>query len=323
MPSVNLPLADDRAAAPEAATAALRRFNRFYTRFAGVLGPGYMGSELSLIEARILYEIAKGQPLASKRIVEALSVDPGYLSRILRRFTQQGWIARTRGADAREHPVRLTPAGETFFSELDRATAASTSATLAHLSRDEQAGLAERLAWIEARLAGAPLPPPAIRLWQPGDMGLITAQQAVYYRNAYGWGDTMEVLIGEITSRFVRDFQDRREQCWVAERHGELLGSVFLVAETDTVARLRLLYVDPAARGHGLGRDLVGRCIAFAREAGYAELVLWTHTVLASARAIYADHGFMIERAETHDEFGKPEQSEHWRLVLQGPDAGF
>lgn len=316
MPSVNLPLPEDRAPAPGAATAALRRFNRFYTRFAGVLGPGYMGSELSLIEARILYEIATGQPVVSKRIVEALSVDPGYLSRILRRFAQQGWIARTRGVDAREHPIRLTPAGEALFSELDRVTAESTSATLAHLSRDEQAGLAERLAWIEARLASAPPAPPTIRLWQPGDMGLITAQQAVYYRNAYAWGDTLEVLIGEITSRFVRDFRPDREQCWVAERHGELLGSAFVVADSDRVARLRLLYIDAAARGHGLGRDLVGRCIAFARAAGYAELVLWTHTVLTSARAIYADYGFTIEKVETHDEFGKPEQSEHWRLAL-------
>lgn len=316
MPSVNLLQPDDQAPAPDAATAALRRFNRFYTRFAGVLGPGYMGSALSLIEARILYEIATGQPIVSKRIVETLSIDPGYLSRILRRFAQQGWIARTRGADAREHPIRLTAAGEALFSDLDRTTAASTSATLAHLSRDEQAGLAERLAWIEARLAGTPLPPPTVRLWRPGDMGLITAQQAVYYRHAYGWGDAMEVLVGEITSRFVRDFQAGREQCWVAERHGELLGSVFLVAESDSVARLRLLYVDAAARGHGLGRDLVGRCIAFARGAGYAELVLWTHTVLAPARAIYADLGFVIEKVETHDEFGKPEQSEHWRLAL-------
>jgi DNA-binding MarR family transcriptional regulator/N-acetylglutamate synthase-like GNAT family acetyltransferase len=316
MPSINLPLPDDRAPSPGAATAALRAFNRFYTRFAGVLGPGYMGSELSLIEARILYEIATGQPLVSKRIVAALSVDPGYLSRILRRFAQQGWIARTRGADAREHPIRLTAEGEALFSGLDAATAASTSATLAHLSRDEQAGLAERLAWIEARLAGAPLPAPAVRQWQPGDMGLITAQQAVYYRTVYAWGDTLEVLIGEITSRFVRDFQPGREQCWVAERHGELLGSVFLVAESDRVARLRLLYVDAAARGHGLGADFVGRCVAFAREAGYSELVLWTHSVLTSARTIYADHGFEIEKVETHDEFGKPEQSEHWRLVL-------
>lgn len=316
MPSVSLPLRGDRTVSPEAATAALRRFNRFYTRFAGVLGPDYMGSRLSLIEARILYEIATHQPVAAKRIVEALGVDAGYLSRILRRFAQQGWVARARGDDARERPMQLTAAGEALFADLDRTTAVATAATLAHLSPAEQAGLAERLAWIEARLAATPSPPPRIREWRPGDMGLITAQQAVFYRAAYGWGDGMEALIGEITSRFIREFRPGREQCWVAERDGELLGSVFLVAESGQVARLRLLYVDAAARGQGLGRQFVERCIAFARGAGYAEIMLWTHTVLTAARAIYADLGFAIESVETHDEFGKPEQSESWRLRL-------
>lgn len=315
MPSISLPgtCLDDVGQVD--AVAALRRFNRFYTRYAGLLAPDYMSSKLSAIEARILYEIATRQPVASKLIVASLGMDPGYLSRIVRRFLQQGWVTRERGADAREWLLSLTDEGQGLFDRLDRQTAAATGEALAHLNADDHVGLTERLRWIESRLSGEN-PPPVIRQWRPGDMGLVTAQQAVFYRQTYGWGDGMEALIGEICSAFIRDFRPEREQCWVAERHGEIVGSVFLVRETDRVARLRLLYVDASARGHGLGTQLVERCITYAQEAGYAELVLWTHTVLVAARKIYAAKGFVIEQVETHDEFGKPEQSESWRLTL-------
>ncbi|MBB6425924.1 bifunctional helix-turn-helix transcriptional regulator/GNAT family N-acetyltransferase [Sphingopyxis sp. JAI128] len=299
------------------AVAALRRFNRFYTRRMGALDPHYMGSELSLIEARIFYEIAVGEPVLAKRIQEDLGVDPGYLSRIVGKFTRSGWIARGRGTDGRERPIALTDAGRAAFAALDARTFEETARLLEGLSEQEVAGLSAAVDWIADRLGNAKGQAYNIRTWGVGDMGMVTARQAILYDQAYGWGPPMEALIGEIAASFIRNFRPGREQCWIAERAGRMLGSVFLVAEGEHVARLRLLYVEPEARGLGIGGDLVTRCVEFARAAGYREIVLWTHAVLTSARKIYAAQGFEVESVETHDDFGKPEVSESWRLRLR------
>lgn len=298
------------------AVTALRRFNRFYTRRMGALDPHYMGSELSLVEARIFYEIAVGEPVLAKRIQEALGVDPGYLSRIVGKFARRGWIERGRGADARERPIALTGEGRAAFAALDARTFDETARLLGGLSEQDVAALSAAVDWIGDRLGNAEGQAYDVRTWTVGDMGMVTARQAILYQQAYGWGPPMEALIGEIAAGFIRNFQPGREQCWIAERAGRMLGSVFLVAEDERVARLRLLYVEPEARGLGIGGDLVARCVEFARAAGYREIVLWTHAVLTSARKIYAAQGFVVESVETHDDFGKPEVSESWRLRL-------
>lgn len=296
------------------AVAALRRFNRFYTRRMGALDPHYMGSELSLVEARIFYEIAVGEPVLAKRIQEEVGVDPGYLSRIVGKFARRGWIERGRGADARERPIVLTDEGRAAFAALDARTFDETARLLGGLPDHDIAALSAAVDWIADRLGRAEGQDYHVRTWTVGDMGMVTARQSILYQQANGWG--MDTLIGEITTAFLRDFRPGREQCWIAERAGRMLGSVFLVAEDERVARLRLLYVEPEARGLGIGADLVARCVEFARAAGYREIVLWTHAVLTSARRIYAAQGFTIESVETHDDFGKPEVSESWRLVL-------
>lgn len=298
------------------AITALRRFNRFYTRRMGALDPHYMGSELSLVEARIFYEIAVGEPVLAKRIQDELGVDPGYLSRIIGKFARRGWIERGRGADARERPIALTGEGRAAFAALDARTFDETARLLCGLSEQDVAGLSAAVDWIADRLGNAEGQAYHVRTWTVGDMGMVTARQAILYQQAYGWGPPMEALIGEIAAGFIRNFRSGREQCWIAERAGRMLGSVFLVAEDERVARLRLLYVEPEARGLGIGADLVARCVEFARAARYREIVLWTHAVLTSARKIYAAQGFVVESVETHDDFGKPEVSESWRLLL-------
>ena len=298
------------------AVSSLRHFNRYFTQRAGLLEPHYQGSQLSLIEARILYEIATGQPILAKAILGKLSLDRGYLSRIIARFEKAGRIERERGDDARQRPIRLTKSGRSIFDALDRRTRATTGAMIERLSVDQRRTLMASLTAAEQILGGGEPQPVAIRTFRTGDMGFITARQSILYSENYGWGVGMEALIGEITSAFLRNFQAGREQCWVAEQGGRMLGSVFLVADGPETCRLRLLYVEAEARGLGIGRELVDECIGFARAAGYRELILWTHTVLTSARKIYAAAGFEIVSVETHDEFGKPEQGESWRLLL-------
>lgn len=294
----------------------LRRFNRFFSRAAGLLEPRYQHSPFALAEARVIYEIAQGEPVLAKAIAAELGLDAGYLSRMIARFEREGWVSRERGIDARERPLRLTDKGRSVFAVMNKETRTNMTAMVDLLDESQRRQLGYALASVEELLGGRAHGEMIIRTFKPGDMGLITARQSVLYTESYGWGIGMEALIGEITSAFLRNFQPSREQCWIAERDGRMLGSVLLVADSAEVARLRLLYVEAQARGLGIGNMLVEQCIKFAREAGYRELVLWTHSVLTSARKIYAAHGFEITSVETHDEFGKPEQGESWRLVL-------
>lgn len=298
------------------AIAAVRAFNRFYTRFAGALDAHYMQSDLSLVEARLLYEIANRQaPLAAELQAE-LGLDAGYVSRILRRFQAKGWIARGRGEDGRQRPISLTAGGRACFESLDARTRAETAARLEGLSESEQDTLVAALDTVTSLLSAREAPW-QIRTFRAGDLALIASRQAILYE-PYGWKRPMEILLGEVVTAFLKDFKAGREQCWVAERAGIMAGAVLLVDAGGNVGQLRLLHVEPWARGLGIGSALVDACVSFAREAGYATIRLWTHTVLTPARRIYEAAGFRIVSTEVHHEFGKPEQGETWELALQG-----
>ena len=298
------------------AIVALRAFNRFYTRFAGALDAHYMDSDLSLTEARLLYEIAnRPGPLAAELQAE-LGLDAGYVSRILRRFQAKGWIARGRGEDARRRPISLTSEGRATFAALDERTRAEVAARLERLSGGDRDTLVAALEAVTGLLSGAEAPW-RIRTFRTGDLYMIAARQSVLYE-PYGWKRPMEVLQGEVTTAFLRDFKPGREQCWVAERAGMMAGAVMLVDAGENVGQLRLLHVEPWARGLGIGSALVAECVRFAREAGYAKMRLWTHTILASARRIYEAEGFEIVETAMHDEFGEPVQGETWELELKG-----
>lgn len=294
----------------------VRAFNRDFSQLMGLLEPRYMGSDLSVVEARVLYEIVQREPALARDIAAALRLDPGYLSRLVARLLRRGFVERGRGKDARERPLSLTPEGRSAYAELDRTTAEQTARMIAPLGEDGARRLGTLLGEAGALLFGSSPGEWLLRAFRPGDMGLITARQSILYHEGYGWGRGMEALIGEITAAFLRDFKPQREQCWIADRDGRMLGSVFLVEDDAETARLRLLYVEPEARGMGVGQALVKQCTAFSREAGYRRIVLWTHAVLESARRIYAAEGYRIVETHTHDDFGKPELSESWRLEL-------
>jgi DNA-binding MarR family transcriptional regulator/N-acetylglutamate synthase-like GNAT family acetyltransferase len=296
------------------AVIALRAFNRFYTRFVGALDAHYFDSDLSLVEARLLYEIAnRPAPLAAELQAE-LGLDAGYVSRLLRRFQAKGWIVRSRGEDARRRPIALTDRGRAAFAALDERTRAGVEASIAALTPADRDTLVAALGAVRGLLAGEAVPW-SIRTFRPGDLLMLAARQSILYE-AYGWGRPMEVLQGEVVTAFLRDFKPGREQCWIAERAGLMAGSILLVDAGEDVGQLRLLYVEPWARGLGIGNALVDECVRFGREAGYRTIRLWTHTVLESARRIYEASGFRIVSVEVHDEFGKPEQGETWELEL-------
>ena len=294
----------------------MRAFNRFYTHFSGALDAHFLGSDMSLPEARLLYEIATREQPVAVELQEALGLDAGYASRMLRKFEARGWIERGRGEDARRRPIGLTAAGRAAFADLDTRQRAVIETRIAPLGDIDRRTLVTALDTARSLLADKAKGGYTVRTFTTGDMGMITARQAIVYRESNDWGAPMEALIGEVTARFLRDYREGRDQCWVAESGGVMAGSVFVVDAGDGVAQLRLLYVEPWARGMGIGGDLVGRCVTFAREAGYTTLRLWTHTVLESARRIYAGAGLEIVKTEVHHEFGRPEQGEIWEMAL-------
>jgi DNA-binding MarR family transcriptional regulator/N-acetylglutamate synthase-like GNAT family acetyltransferase len=297
------------------AIVALRAFTRFYTRSVGALGAHYLDSDLSLTEARLLYEIAnRSAPLAAELQAE-LGLDAGYVSRILRRFEGKGWIARGRGIDARRRPISLTAEGRRAFAALDDRTKADVAQRIARLGDGDRETLVAALGAVSGLLSGGEAPW-RIRTFRTGDLATIAARQSILYE-PYGWKRPMEILQGEVTTAFLRDFKPCREQCWVAERAGLMAGAVMLVDAGEGVGQLRLLHVEPWARGLGIGGALVGECVAFARAAGYERMRLWTHTILASARRIYEAEGFRIVETAVHHEFGEPVQGETWELELK------
>jgi DNA-binding MarR family transcriptional regulator/GNAT superfamily N-acetyltransferase len=296
----------------------VRAFSRFYTQRIGALAPRFLGSEMGLPEARLLFEIARVEAPLAADLGATLSMDAGYVSRVLARFETRGWIERPRDAiDARRRPISLTETGRATFADLDRRQRDEICAMLAPLTPAARTIATDALGDAQALLAGT-LPQAVIRTFRPGDMGAIASRQAVLYDEGWNWGRPMEMLLGEVTTGFLRNFQPSREQCWVGEVAGRMAGSVFCTDGGEPgLAKLRLLYVEPFSRGLGLGEMLVDACIGFAREAGYTAIELWTHTILTSARRIYAAKGFNLMRTEMHEDFGEPVQGEYWRLELQ------
>ncbi|WP_293386385.1 bifunctional helix-turn-helix transcriptional regulator/GNAT family N-acetyltransferase [Phenylobacterium sp.] len=311
-------------AAPDLETpdpiAAVRRFNRFYTQTIGVLDKGYLGTDYTVAEGRVLYEIARADGTTAKAVGEIVGLDAGYLSRIVARLERDGVVARERSAsDGRSAVLRLTPQGAEVFGPFDRRAAAVVEGLLAPLSAAERPRLVDAMRTVESLLGAreAAETPITLRPHRQGDMGWVIARNAEVYGTEYGWGPSIEWKTARICADFLERFDPTCERCWIAERDGERLGCVFLVRdEQPQVARLRLLLLTPQARGAGLGRRLAEACVAFAREAGYREVVLWTHPVLTAARKIYAAAGFVLEETWTHDDFGHPEVSETWRLRL-------
>ncbi|MBB3019390.1 DNA-binding MarR family transcriptional regulator/GNAT superfamily N-acetyltransferase [Microvirga lupini] len=303
--------ADDR-------VAKIRSFNRFYTRHIGLLNEGLLDSEYSLTEVRILYELANHGPMTAATLGQELGLDPGYLSRILKRFDSRNLLQRSRSEDDRRQIfLSLTDAGRATFEPLNRASVDQIGAMLSKLSVSEQERLVQAMNVVE-RVVGnsAQEIPCTLRPHRIGDIGWIARRQGLLYAQEYGWDETFEALVAEIAASFVRNFDPERERCWIAERDGEILGSVFLVYHSDEVAKLRLLYVEPSARGLGLGRRLVDECIAFARAKGYRTLTLWTNDVLMAARGIYQARGFQLVKEEAHHSFGKDLVGQTWNLDL-------
>jgi DNA-binding MarR family transcriptional regulator/GNAT superfamily N-acetyltransferase len=307
--------------APES-VAAVRRFNRFYTRAIGVLEKGYLGTPYTVAEGRVLYEIAKADGVTAKAVGEITGLDAGYLSRIVARLERDGVVARERSArDRRSALLRLTSHGAEVFARFDRRSATLVEGMIAALAPPDRDRLTGAMGEVERLLTGSQAGPVILRPHRTGDMGWITERHGLLYAREYGWNGHIEAVTARICADFLDNHDPALERCWIAERAqeqgAERLGCVFLVKdEAPGVARLRLLMLEPAARGLGLGKRLVAECVAFARSAGYGEIVLWTHAVLTAARAIYAAQGFELEETWTHDDFGAPEISETWRLKL-------
>ncbi|HVE77975.1 MAG TPA: helix-turn-helix domain-containing GNAT family N-acetyltransferase, partial [Gemmatimonadaceae bacterium] len=300
---------------------AVRRFNRFYTRQIGVLREGLLRSPFSLTEARVIYELAHHERATATELGEELGLDAGYLSRILRSFQERGLVEKTSSAsDGRQYILSLTERGQEAFAQLSAASRAEIEAILGRLSDEQQRRVVAAMHGIETLLGAAPghRVPYILRPHQPGDMGWVVHRQAVLYAQEYGWNEEYEALISRIVADFIDHFDSKRERCWIAEREGEGVGSVFVVRhpERDGVAKLRLLYVEPSARGLGIGRRLVQECTRFARRAGYRTLTLWTNSVLVSARRLYEAEGYQLVKEEAHHSFGKDLVGQTWELAL-------
>lgn len=297
--------------------AALRRFNRFFTRFVGALNADFLGSGLTLPEARLLYEIAHADDVLASSLQTTLGMDAGFVSRVVRRFEQRGWIERDRAArDGRLRPICLTRTGRGVFEQLDVRQRHEVEKVLAPLGKADRARLTAALRAAQALLDDRP-GAATIRTFRPGDMGLVVSRQALLYHEAYGWSSGIEANEAEVVAAFLQNFKPGREQCWIAEIDGEMAGSVFLTDEGDNVCRLRLLYVEPWAQGRGLGALLVKTCLEDARRVGYARMTLWTHSILESARRIYAREGFQIIATQDHNTFGPMLTGETWSSICE------
>lgn len=300
--------------------AALRRFNRFYTRILGVLREYLLESSFSLAEARVLFELANRNRTTAREVGEVLGLDQGYLSRILAKFMRQGLIAKRRdGMDARQSNLSLTAAGRAAFAQLDQRSREETARLLEALSPSERRRLMGAVEAVEKLLSPSSegrLEPYLLRPPHAGDLGWAVQRHGELYAREYGWGQPFEALVAEIVARFLQNFDPQRERCWIAERDGENVGCVVLARASDDVAKLRLLLVEPKARGIGIGRRLVDECIRFARQAGYREITLWTNDVLQAARHIYEAVGFRLTHREPHGRFGRGLVGETWELKL-------
>lgn len=302
---------------PDHRIAAVRRFNRFHTRLVGALNNRMLNSDYSLPQVRILYEVANAPSdtlPAAAELASDLAMDAGYLSRLLSGMERDGLLLREPSPNnAKRLTLALTEQGRDVFNDLNAASAREVADLLKGLTDQEQAQLVGAMSRVRRLLGDGPADRTFIlRDPEPGDLGYIVHRQGLLYAKEYGWDWTFEALVSEIVGTFVREFLPGRERCWVAEREGEIVGSVFLVRQDDRTAKLRLLYVDATARGLGLGRRLVEECIRFAQAKGYQRMVLWTNDVLVSARRIYEAAGFTLLEEEPHHSFGKDLLGQTW-----------
>jgi len=300
---------------------AIRHFNRFITRQVGALREGLLHSSYSLTEARILFEIANNDDITAADLTKELGLDAGYLSRILNRLEERGLVYKERSLkDGRQRMLKLTSDGKNAFSLLNSRSYNEIAELLSELSETEQQQLVGAMKTIEQLLSknkGLKFSAPYfLRQHEPGDMGWVVHKHGILYSREYGWDERFEALVSKIVSDFINNYNPKRERCWIVEMNGEVVGSVFVVEENKDVARLRLLLVDPKARGIGLGTQLVEECIRFARRVGYKKLVLWTNSVLKEARRIYQKKGFKLVAEEKHHSFGQNLIGETWELVL-------
>lgn len=299
--------------------AAVRRFNRFFTRQIGALREGLLHSPYPLADARILFELGHRHELTAALLCRELGLDAGYASRILARLEQQGLLERVRSDDdGRRRLLCLTPAGVEAFTLLDRRSRDEVGEMLGDLCESEQQRLLQAMQTIEGTLTrGFKFSEPfVLRTHEPGDMGWVTHRHGVLYAQEYGWDERFEALVARIVADFLSHFRPAGERCWIAEMHGEIVGSVFVVRHDDAIARLRLLLVEPQARGLGLGTRLVEECLRFARRRGYQRMQLWTNSVLVEARHIYQKVGFRLVAEEPHHSFGHDLVGETWELTF-------
>jgi DNA-binding MarR family transcriptional regulator/N-acetylglutamate synthase-like GNAT family acetyltransferase len=301
----------------DARVGAVRRFNRFYTQQIGLLNEGLLDSPFSLSEIRVLYELAQRDGLTATQLSGELGLDAGYLSRMLRSFDKRGLIdKKTSQADGRQSHLSLTEQGRVGLAPLDERAGREVAALLNKLSSAEQARLLESMQTIEGLLGGQQKDPYLLRCHRPGDMGWVIHRHGVLYSQECGWDERFEALVAEIVAKFIRQYNPQFERCWIVEKDADIIGCVFLVRQSKTVAKLRLLLVEPRARGLGLGSRLVEECVRFARQANYRKIILWTNSVLHAARHIYEKAGFGLVLEEPHHSFGHDLVGQTWELKL-------
>jgi DNA-binding MarR family transcriptional regulator/GNAT superfamily N-acetyltransferase len=298
----------------------IRRFNRFYTRQIGVLQEHLLQSQFSLTEVRVLYELAHREDVTAKDLCRDLGLDRGYVSRMLQTFETHGWIKTAPSPDDRRCQfLSLTAKGHKVFDPLERRSSEEVAAMLARLSPNQQKKMLAAIHDIESVLA--PSQPTAtsynLRPHRPGDMGWVVQRHGELYWQEYRYDERFEALVAEIVAEFIQKLDPKRERCWIAEREGENVGSVFLVKKSSSIAKLRLLLVEPSTRGLGIGKRLAEECIRFAKKAGYEKILLWTQSELAAARGIYKKAGFKLVGQEKHDSWSRKNLvAETWELKL-------
>jgi DNA-binding MarR family transcriptional regulator/GNAT superfamily N-acetyltransferase len=298
---------------------AVRQFNRFYTQKIGVLHEGLLSSPFSLTEVRVLYELAHRERPVASELGKDLGLDPGYLSRILSSFKAKGLIdSKPSDQDGRQSILWLTDQGKAAFAPLNERARDEIGILLGSLTESDQIRLVKGMESIKELLSFRPKNkmPYLLRPHQPGDMGWVVHLHGMLYAQEYSWDETFEALVAGIVAKFIQNFDPKRERCWIAEIEREIVGSGFLVKESETVSKLRLLLVHPKARGLGIGKRMVNECLRFARQAGYRKTMLWTNNVLLAARHIYEDAGFKLVLEEPHHSFGHDLVGETWELEL-------
>lgn len=294
-----------------------REFNRFYTNFLGLLNKAYLDTPFTLTDARVLFEIGAHDGVNAGALARDLQLDSAYLSRILKRFRAKNWLARSVARDdARRHLLALTAAGHRAFAPLEQRSRQRVRTMLSPLAPTRRQRVLDAMRAIERDLDDNDSAPIVLRGHRPGDIGWVVQRHGELYAREYEWNEEFEALVADIAAKFIRDLDPDRERCWIAEREGVRLGCIFLVAQDKATAKLRLLLVEPEARGSGLGKRLIEECIAFSRAAGYRRIVLWTQSNLDAARHLYTNAGFRKTAEESHRSFGKDLVAETWTLKL-------